>query len=686
MVRIAARTLTLNVFRIQDSSLKRFLLDDTRSGTIRYFNRIVDLLIHWSCLLNEIVVALQTTPAQNRPRLIARFQATLDDLLDHFLYLNDVFSTGMEELNAQVSEILMDRLIWSLYFDSLAHHMIGDVTSATPKDVPSLPERPIPSNVFQQAPETSRFSIRLHPLTSLYLVALVISIFNKAPFIASLCQDLFSKEPTSTMQLRRIMSGLRSTNKDGNVLRILLRSFLEPRETNDALTLLALLIMQLTVEHAGLDSSALSRLDMMPRKLARKQKLMETLVSAKEETMNTTGIPISKRRAGSANLMVSRRPSSYPSSLSPMASAKLDDLGPLGQVDDLVHRFDDQLVVEKRHSFDPDTKGQLDSKNEETVDTSEDVNGVANDEADREEGQKADQQVDRNVVDQDHHRENDDTNREPANEKQSALHEKQSPALDEEKQPTALHEKERPPAFLRSTANPLLQSPPFSPSMRRPVAPTVALSQNSAAASTDKLSVPAYNEELVETLLLFLEHACVSFRSRMVTLQAALSFLIDLIYDPQQVKQTDDSLQTLLLPSHYSIWERFESAVLFRLSSALEDPRREADDQNTQIPWAPEDIVSLFRDPFHGETNNSIFDQMPNFQLDSRSLLMDGNLGGNIHVNAEDLLFPHVPVSMRNWTDGRRCVDSLERSLWADHVWHALFLVKSVKRVRDMLG
>jgi hypothetical protein len=55
MVRIAVRTLVLNVYRIDDERLRRFLLSDELSGSKRYWVKIIRLMVRFARLLDTMV-------------------------------------------------------------------------------------------------------------------------------------------------------------------------------------------------------------------------------------------------------------------------------------------------------------------------------------------------------------------------------------------------------------------------------------------------------------------------------------------------------------------------------------------------------------------------------------------------------------------------------------------------------
>ncbi|KYM83753.1 Protein CLEC16A [Atta colombica] len=103
MVRIAVRTLTLNVYRVEDASMLAFIRDRTAAP---YFS---NLFI--STTFNYRLVS--SHQSQNR----------LSDLvaehLDHLHYLNDILCLNIPDLNKVLSEHLLHKLLVPLYVYSL---------------------------------------------------------------------------------------------------------------------------------------------------------------------------------------------------------------------------------------------------------------------------------------------------------------------------------------------------------------------------------------------------------------------------------------------------------------------------------------------------------------------------------------------------------------------------------------
>ncbi|XP_015113621.1 protein CLEC16A homolog isoform X2 [Diachasma alloeum] len=110
MVRIAVRTLTLNVYRVEDASMLAFIRDRTAAP---YFSNLV-----W--FIGNHIIELDTCVRNDADH---QSQNRLSDLvaehLDHLHYLNDILSLNIPDLNKVLSEHLLHKLLVPLYVYSL---------------------------------------------------------------------------------------------------------------------------------------------------------------------------------------------------------------------------------------------------------------------------------------------------------------------------------------------------------------------------------------------------------------------------------------------------------------------------------------------------------------------------------------------------------------------------------------
>ncbi|KOX71482.1 Protein CLEC16A [Melipona quadrifasciata] len=113
MVRIAVRTLTLNVYRVEDASMLAFIRDRTAAP---YFSNLV-----W--FIGNHIIELDTCVRNDADH---QSQNRLSDLvaehLDHLHYLNDILCLNISDLNKVLSEHLLHKLLVPLYVYSLMRH------------------------------------------------------------------------------------------------------------------------------------------------------------------------------------------------------------------------------------------------------------------------------------------------------------------------------------------------------------------------------------------------------------------------------------------------------------------------------------------------------------------------------------------------------------------------------------
>ncbi|XP_050541117.1 protein CLEC16A homolog isoform X7 [Daktulosphaira vitifoliae] len=120
MVRTYVRTLTLNVYKVEDESMLRFIRDKTCApyfGNLVWFMGKHVLELDASARAKPVDVDTQKTiQDQYRVKLADLVSSHLDDL--H--YLNDILSLKVDILNEVLVEHLMDKLFIPYYIHSLA--------------------------------------------------------------------------------------------------------------------------------------------------------------------------------------------------------------------------------------------------------------------------------------------------------------------------------------------------------------------------------------------------------------------------------------------------------------------------------------------------------------------------------------------------------------------------------------
>lgn len=110
MVRIAVRTLTLNVYKVGDESMLGFIRDRTAAP---YFSNLVWFIGNHIVELDNCVRA----DADHQSR--GRISDLVAEHLDHLHYVNDILNLSIDHLNEVLVEQLLQRLILPLYIHSL---------------------------------------------------------------------------------------------------------------------------------------------------------------------------------------------------------------------------------------------------------------------------------------------------------------------------------------------------------------------------------------------------------------------------------------------------------------------------------------------------------------------------------------------------------------------------------------
>eukprot|EP00824_Muranothrix_gubernata_P018003 TRINITY_DN36867_c0_g1_i1.p1 TRINITY_DN36867_c0_g1~~TRINITY_DN36867_c0_g1_i1.p1 ORF type:complete len:843 (+),score=178.10 TRINITY_DN36867_c0_g1_i1:123-2651(+) len=154
MIRIAVRTLTLNIFRVQDKAVRRFILDRTAAP---YFSNLAWFIRNQCIQLTDQLFneRRKMTPAIG----LARLEQGTSELMDHFYYLHDIFCLRLDKL----SKVLSDQMLRNMFMPQL---------------VASLLESNEPKEGF------------LNPLLAMFLLAQTFAIFTFRPLLNSLAMAI----------------------------------------------------------------------------------------------------------------------------------------------------------------------------------------------------------------------------------------------------------------------------------------------------------------------------------------------------------------------------------------------------------------------------------------------------------------------------------------------------------------
>lgn len=146
MVKVAVKTLTLNVYRVQDDRVRHFILQYQKMA---YFRDIVEYA-------NELALAIQGllnawTPSA-APTLAEKLEEAVDEYIDHCFYLQDILDVNLPELCYKVGDLIYKRHVRQF----LAASLLPDCS-----------------------PPPQRVSTRL----ALYLLTRLVGIFEHAPLV-----------------------------------------------------------------------------------------------------------------------------------------------------------------------------------------------------------------------------------------------------------------------------------------------------------------------------------------------------------------------------------------------------------------------------------------------------------------------------------------------------------------------
>lgn len=185
MVRIAVRTITLNVYKVDNQAMLHYIRDKT---AVPYFSNLV-----W--FIGSHVIELDTcvqTDEEHRNR--GKLSDLVAEHLDHLHYLNDILIINCEFLNDVLTDHLLNRLFLPLYVCSLENQDTGG-------------ERP-----------------KISLPVSLYLLSQVFLIIHHAPLVNSLA-DVILNGDLSEMYAKTEQDVQRSCAKPS------IRCFIKPTES-----------------------------------------------------------------------------------------------------------------------------------------------------------------------------------------------------------------------------------------------------------------------------------------------------------------------------------------------------------------------------------------------------------------------------------------------------------------------
>ncbi|XP_060521293.1 protein CLEC16A homolog isoform X2 [Cylas formicarius] len=175
MVRIAVRTLTLNVYKVDDASMLAFIRDRTAAP---YFSNIVWFIGKHIQELDTCVRNDADHQSQNRlADLVAEH-------LDHLHYLNDILCLNITDLNHVLTDHLLHKLLLPLYIYSLLSYRRPTYSESGDQSVIKILQK---GSLINDSPKMNDpANGKVSCVVSLFLLSQVFLIISHAPLVQTL--------------------------------------------------------------------------------------------------------------------------------------------------------------------------------------------------------------------------------------------------------------------------------------------------------------------------------------------------------------------------------------------------------------------------------------------------------------------------------------------------------------------
>ncbi|XP_034132904.1 protein CLEC16A homolog isoform X1 [Drosophila guanche] len=171
MVRIAVRTISLNVYKVQNSSMLRFIRDKTAAP---YFSNLVWFIGKHILELDTCVrTDIDHQSNQKLSNLVAEH-------LDHLHYLSDILLLDIKDLNAVLTEHLLHKLFVPLYIFSLTPTPPPPSLALVTQNLAAVLNRNVDIDIQEM------HNPRVSSIVALYLLSLVFLVVSHAPLVHAL--------------------------------------------------------------------------------------------------------------------------------------------------------------------------------------------------------------------------------------------------------------------------------------------------------------------------------------------------------------------------------------------------------------------------------------------------------------------------------------------------------------------
>ncbi|KAH8395551.1 hypothetical protein KR222_006808 [Zaprionus bogoriensis] len=171
MVRIAVRTISLNVYKVQNASMLRFIRDKTAAP---YFSNLVWFIGKHILELDTCVrTDIDHQSNQKLSNLVAEH-------LDHLHYLSDILLLDIKDLNAVLTEHLLHKLFVPLYIFSLTPAPPPPSLAVVTQNLAAVLNRNVDIDIQEM------HNPRVSSIVALYLLSLVFLVVTHAPLVHAL--------------------------------------------------------------------------------------------------------------------------------------------------------------------------------------------------------------------------------------------------------------------------------------------------------------------------------------------------------------------------------------------------------------------------------------------------------------------------------------------------------------------
>ncbi|XP_055542845.1 protein CLEC16A homolog [Wyeomyia smithii] len=180
MVRIAVRTITLNVYKVQNSNMLQFIRDKTAAP---YFSNLVWFIGKHILELDACVRHDIDHQSQHRlANLVAEH-------LDHLHYLNDILCLDIADLNAVLTEHLLHKLFVPLYIFSLTPSPPISMALVT-RNLAAVLNKVVDIDIKEMN------NPRVSSVVALFLLSLVFLVVTHRPLINALTWVILNADHT----------------------------------------------------------------------------------------------------------------------------------------------------------------------------------------------------------------------------------------------------------------------------------------------------------------------------------------------------------------------------------------------------------------------------------------------------------------------------------------------------------